>query len=701
MHSKSRLELCFHRSRARACGLAAGLLFAAAPNGLAVNFDWNGSVDNDWLNGANWTSPVGGPPQGGDGNFARFYPGAPRAATISADIPVVQDILSANDGTAGVRQIDQTAGTVNLNGWMRLGQDPDGAGPLTGTGDGGTYNMSGGTINAGSYRIGEAAGATATVTLSGNAVFNQRDVTPSDQGAWTRIGEFGTGNFNLSGNATASFDSRVMIGAAGGSNALVTQTGGTFEVRRGELVISDTGGTDAQPVTYNISAGVLRTLAAGPDDDQGGNITIGQWDNSRGLLKASGTATVRAARDIQIAVGENIGNPTGTLMISDDATVTFARRFTSGRQIDGGNMGGNNGGVINLSLSGNGLFRQDDVADLDAETNWNFFAENATSVATVTVTGGTMSFDARTFFARNGNATFNQNGGIVEVRRGELDIAENGTGTYNLSGGTLRVLNGSPLVVGRWQNGVGQVNVSGTGQLSASGDLIVGNGDDITQNPLATGTVTQTGGRATVGGNLLLANATQASGTYNLQGGVLDLTSGSITKGAGAAIFKFTGGTLLDARTINVPVNQEGGILAPGALNSAGRTTINGNYSLQSAGTIELSIISPALSDLVDVNGTVSLNGGRLMVTGDTPGLPIGLQFIVLANDGTDPITGTFLGLPEGQDFTSAGGNIFDISYVGGDGNDVRLLVVVPEPTTPLVLLGGSGALVLLRRRRS
>ena len=225
----------------------------------AINYDWNGTVDNDWLNGVNWT-PLG-PPMGGDGNFARFFAGAPRAASITADIPVVQDILSANDGTVGMRQINHSAGVVNLNGWMRLGQDPDGGGVLTGAGDGGTYNMTGGTINAGSYRIGEATSAIATVNLSGTALFNQRDTNPADQGAWTRIGEFGTGNFNLSGNATASFDSRVMIGAARTSGAVVTQTGGVFEVRRGELVIGDTGGSDAQPITYNISAGTLRTLA--------------------------------------------------------------------------------------------------------------------------------------------------------------------------------------------------------------------------------------------------------------------------------------------------------------------------------------------------------------------------------------------------------------------------------------------------------
>ena len=203
-----------------------------------------------------------------------------------------------------------------------------------------------------------------------------------------------------------------------------------------------------------------------------------------------------------------------------------------------------------------------------------------------------------------------------------------------------------------------------------------------------------------VGGNLRMGIASLATGTYNLQGGVLDLTSGDINRGAGTATFTFTGGRLRDAANINIPLNQQGGVLAPGPIASAGVTTINGDYSLASAGTIELSIISPGVADLINVNGIVAL-AGNLLIADDTPGLALGTSFIVLSNDGVDPITGTFLGLPEGQDFVSAAGNIFDISYVAGDGgNDIRLLVV-PEPLAGLLLFSGTGLLLILRRRRA
>ena len=50
-------------------------------------------------------------------------------------------------------------------------------------------------------------------------------------------------------------------------------------------------------------------------------------------------------------------------------------------------------------------------------------------------------------------------------------------------------------------------------------------------------------------------------------------------------------------------------------------------------------------------------------------------SFMLLENDGTDPITGIFSGLPEGAPVIF-GTEIFNISYHGGTGNDVVLTLV-------------------------
>src|SRR4029078_11673690 len=52
--------------------------------------------------------------------------------------------------------------------------------------------------------------------------------------------------------------------------------------------------------------------------------------------------------------------------------------------------------------------------------------------------------------------------------------------------------------------------------------------------------------------------------------------------------------------------------------------------------------------------------------------------FLILDNVGTDKITGTFANLPEGKKFYSNGVE-YQITYVSGDGNDVRLTVTSLE----------------------
>ncbi len=93
----------------------------------------------------------------------------------------------------------------------------------------------------------------------------------------------------------------------------------------------------------------------------------------------------------------------------------------------------------------------------------------------------------------------------------------------------------------------------------------------------------------------------------------------------------------------------------------------NGSLSVQLNGTT-----AGAQHDRLNVTGSVAL-AGNLNVslgTGYTPA--IGDQFVILTNDSNDPISGTFNGLSEGGLF-AVSGNYFQITYTGGDGNDVVL----------------------------
>ena len=88
---------------------------------------------------------------------------------------------------------------------------------------------------------------------------------------------------------------------------------------------------------------------------------------------------------------------------------------------------------------------------------------------------------------------------------------------------------------------------------------------------------------------------------------------------------------------------------------------------------MELHGIDPGSQhDQIQTTGLVTLGGCKLHLTLDfTPTL--GQNYILIQNDGNDPVTGTFDGLAEGA-IVRLNSLPFHITYKGGDGNDVALV---------------------------
>ena len=107
----------------------------------------------------------------------------------------------------------------------------------------------------------------------------------------------------------------------------------------------------------------------------------------------------------------------------------------------------------------------------------------------------------------------------------------------------------------------------------------------------------------------------------------------------------------------------------------------------------------PAVNyDRLTVQGAITVGGSlEVMLTGGYVPAP-GQSFMLIDNQGTLPIAGTFAGLPEGGLFT-AGGVTFRGSYVGGTGNDF-VITPVPEPGSILLAALGGAAFAWRRRRR-
>jgi dockerin type I repeat protein len=167
-------------------------------------------------------------------------------------------------------------------------------------------------------------------------------------------------------------------------------------------------------------------------------------------------------------------------------------------------------------------------------------------------------------------------------------------------------------------------------------------------------------------GNLGLTGAggiDVSSGTINTSGGNLAI-SGGATFGKSGTDANLTSGT------------------ATGALSFAGgsflRFAINGK-------TVDLQY------QQLNVTGGIDLTGEHLLLTGAFSPSP-GDKFILVNNDNSDAVTGTFFNLPEGTVFDASHfGNFkgtFQITYQGGDGNDVVITAV--DPLNP-VLQGTPG----------
>ncbi len=159
----------------------------------------------------------------------------------------------------------------------------------------------------------------------------------------------------------------------------------------------------------------------------------------------------------------------------------------------------------------------------------------------------------------------------------------------------------------------------------------------------------------------------QSDGTSSLPNtaGALSVSVGATLKGTGT----YSGNVLNE------------GTIAPG--NSPGIITVNGDYTQSSSATLQIEIqgTNPTVPDFdqLFVNGAVSLAGTLdvSLLGGFNPS--VGNSFKIIDNDGSDAITGTFTGLPEGAT-VSGGGATFQVSYVGGTGNDVVLITTSAVP---------------------
>ncbi len=295
------------------------------------------------------------------------------------------------------------------------------------------------------------------------------------------------------------------------------------------------------------------------------------------------------------------------------------------------------------------------AAQLTNNNNYFFL----TSFNSITVDGGAYTFGGSPIRLVNGLTV---NGGTTTIN---LAVTSGGSQAFTTATGATATV--AVLSIGNFA-----LSINGGGSLGIG--LISGSGT-INKNGL---------------GAALIASGTGFSSQMNVQDGVLvndAATSNSYV--------------LIHTSTVNPDPNQPSGFggtgsvgtvddlvgaISSGTLTSpTGILNISGILHIYVAGTYvcKISGNTPGANghDQLNVTGTVMLDGSRLILLPLNNFRPaIGDRLVIIKNDGIDPIQGTFQNLPEGARFAGPLNMSFQITYHGGDGNDVAVTRVGRAP---------------------
>jgi uncharacterized delta-60 repeat protein len=245
--------------------------------------------------------------------------------------------------------------------------------------------------------------------------------------------------------------------------------------------------------------------------------------------------------------------------------------------------------------------------------------------------------------------------------------------TFTVPGSSSSVLIASPIDTNGQEL---RLNITGTIVLTGA----IGNTGNV--NQLGSGGAGGSGtGTSVFTGANTFAGCTVSSGTMLVAGQQptvpVDVHGSGRLAGNGTVGSIFMSGSSGEIATIS-PGND-----GPSILNAAAGVEFANNSSLAfSRLAIDLNGKDVGTGyDRLDVTGTVNLHTTtQLAVTIAAGFVPApGDTFIIIKNDGTDAVLGNFIGssqpIPEGSLIT-VGSTSFQISYVGGDGNDITLTVV-------------------------
>ncbi|MFT5430792.1 MAG: putative repeat protein (TIGR01451 family), partial [Myxococcota bacterium] len=447
---------------------------------------------------------------------------------------------------------------------------------------------------------------------------------------------------------------------------------------------------DTTPVTSITFTGAINLNIAGPATSADTSVT------STGAILLDGATTVQQHCSIRSEGGltatSTIDGPQGIILVATSGSPVHVFSGNVGATIPAGQLQVAGPGTVQLgmeSITGSGssavLFHPNIVltgsTPLLTVTAANFTAgfSGARSLRSdvdgaqgLKVTATTIELKARVGDNSQRLASVLLLGPVTAGP----EIRTTGTQTY---GDTLT---GTDLVLE-----AGNINFSGgADSVSGTGTLTITNQDNANGIKLAAG----------AGATFISLSATDmaalADGWAQLKfgdtgdNGVIDLAAAIVTDPVSLTGSNIIGNSLnagSNAITLNGSVRTVSGVftgettvngeVSPAGPAAIGSVSFDGGLTLDGTDTVVLGVTNATVHDTLSITGALTLGGAALDLTLSTA-VAVGDQVVVISNDGVDAISGTFDGLAEGAS-VAGGPASADISYVGGDGNDVVLTV--------------------------
>jgi autotransporter-associated beta strand protein len=449
-------------------------------------------------------------------------------------------------------------------------------------------------LGTGTFRVGSTintdgtAAAGSTVYLAANSTIIATTITSDspDTSAVTQAIKLGSG--------TNVFDATTITigGAANRARGTLDFTGAT-----GTIQIRNLAGTGR--AAMNVQNGAASTTGSlfGTVDFTGhnadlllGTLTIG--GRSAGTT-GSGTGVFSFDTGILDATLINLAARTGVTMTTGSLTGTLT-------------LGGGTVTVGTVTMSTNSVNFNTATGSGDATSTINISGAGTNTITTMTM--GTLAVTNTTALS-SGNS--------------------DATATVNVSGGTTTIstltmgANNSAATTVTANTATSALNISG-GAVSVTSNLTMAQ-TTLRASNTATATISITGGSLTVGGNILYTDGLGTeNNTVTLNGGLLDMTVGSIGTSLALISFNAQSGTLRNLSELNgggtLTKTTSGTLIFDTANGYTGATAISaGILAISSGGALG----GAANGTSVAAGGTLSLSGD-ITVTSETLSLTAG-----------------------------------------------------------------------------